>query len=154
MPIFRLAFGLALMLGFLPAATACADELMPMDTASVDSDLLTSMYGAWVITDRSGGKRCNVVLKDEPTIGGSVIDVDPGCATVFPVMADIAAWRLMESWAIYLVDVERSTRIRFTTPDDAIVDIYYEGEGKTRQFAMKRVDGQCRLQDLISIIAN
>ena len=121
MPISRFALGLALALGVLLEADAGADELMPMDTASVDPDLLKSMYGPWVITDQSGGKRCNVVLKDEPTIGGSVIDVDPGCATVFPVMADIAAWRLMESWAIYLVDAERKTRIRFTTPDDAYV---------------------------------
>ena len=121
MPISRFAFGLALALGFLPAAAACADELMPMDTASVDPDLLKSMYGPWVITDQSGGKRCNVVLKDEPTIGGSVIEIDPGCATVFPVMADIAAWRLMEGWAITLVDPERKTRIRFTTPDDVYV---------------------------------
>jgi len=121
MPISRFAFGLALALGVLLEVDAGADELMPMDTASVDPDLLKSMYGPWVITDQSGGKRCNVVLKDEPTIGGSVIDVDPGCATVFPVMADIAAWRLMESWAIYLVDAERNTRIRFTTPDDAYV---------------------------------
>lgn len=121
MPISRFALGLALALGVLLEVDAGADELMPMDTASVDPDLLKSMYGPWVITDQSGGKRCNVVLKDEPTIGGSVIDVDPGCATVFPVMADIAAWRLMESWAIYLVDAERKTRIRFTTPDDAYV---------------------------------
>jgi Protease inhibitor Inh len=121
MPVSRFAFGLALALGCLPAAALWAEELMPMDTASVDADLLKSMHGPWVIADQSGDKRCNIVLKDDPTIGGSVIDVDPGCATVFPVMADIAAWRLMESWAIYLVDAERNTRIRFTTPDEAYV---------------------------------
>ena len=54
-------------------------------------------------------------------ICGSVIDVDPDCAKIFPVMADIAAWRLMENWAIDLADAERKTRIRFTTPDDAYV---------------------------------
>ena len=36
-------------------------------------------------------------------------------------MADIAAWRLMESWGIDLVDAERKTRIRFTTPDNDYV---------------------------------
>ena len=92
---------------------------MPMDTAV--GGMLKSIYGPWVITDQSGDKRCNVVLKDEPTIGGSVIDVDPTCSSVFPVMADIAAWRLMENWAIYLVDAERKTRIRFTTPDNEYV---------------------------------
>lgn len=121
MPISRFAFSLALALGILHGAAACADELMPMDTASVDPDMLKSMFGPWVITDQSGDRACEVVLKEEPTIGGSVIEVDPGCAKVFPVMADIAAWRLMDSWAIYLVDAERKTRIRFTTPDDAYV---------------------------------
>jgi hypothetical protein len=118
-PIARFAFALALLLASLPFARA--EELMPLDTASVDPDMLKGMYGPWVITDQSGARRCNVVLKDEPTIGGLVIDVDPACAKVFPVMADIAAWRLMESWAIYLVDPVRKTRIRFTTPDDAYV---------------------------------
>ena len=61
------------------------------------------------------------MLTDEPTIGGSVIAIDPGCEKAFPVMADIAAWRLMESRAIYLVDAERKTRIRFTTPDNVYV---------------------------------
>jgi hypothetical protein len=43
---------------------------------------------------------------------------------------------------------------KFTSADEAIVDLYYEGEGKTRQFAMKRVNGQWRLESLVMIIAN
>jgi len=121
MTIARTIAGLALALGLLHATAAFADDLMPMDISGVDPALLKSMYGPWVVADQSGDKRCKVVLKDEPTIGGSVIDVDPDCAKVFPVMADIAAWRLMEGWGIDLADVERKTRIRFTTPDDAYV---------------------------------
>jgi hypothetical protein len=121
MTIARIIAGLALALGLLHASAALADDLMPMDISGVDPDMLKSMYGPWIITDESGNKRCKVVLTNEPTIGGSVIDVDPDCAKVFPVMADITAWRLMESWGIDLADGERKTRIRFTTPDDAYV---------------------------------
>jgi len=121
MTVARVVAGLALAFGLLHAPIAVADDLMPMDTSGVDPDMLKSMYGPWIITDQSGNKRCKVVLTDEPTIGGSVIDVDPDCATVFPVMADISAWRLMENWAIDLADGERKTRIRFTAPDDAYV---------------------------------
>jgi hypothetical protein len=121
MTIARIIAGLALALGLLQASAAFADDLMPMDTASVDPGLLKSMYGPWVISDATGNKRCKVVLTDEPTIGGSVIAVDPACEKTFPVMADIAAWRLMEGWGIDLADAERKTRIRFTTPDNAYV---------------------------------
>jgi Protease inhibitor Inh len=121
MTIVRIIAGLALALGLLQASATFADDLMPMDTTSVDPDLLKSIYGSWVISDATGDKRCNVVLTDEPTIGGSVITVDPACEKTFPVMADIAAWRLMEGWGIDLADAERKTRIRFTTPDNAYV---------------------------------
>jgi hypothetical protein len=121
MTIARTIAGLVLALGLMQAAAAFADDLMPMDTTAVDPDMLKSMYGPWIITDESGDKRCKVVLTDEPTIGGSVIEVDPGCEKAFPVMADVAAWRLMESWGIYLVDAERKTRIRFTTPDNEYI---------------------------------
>jgi hypothetical protein len=108
------------MLLAMPVA-ASAQDLMPMDTSGVDPELLKSFYGPWVIVDRSGDKTCKVELKDEPTIGGSVIDIDPDCPKVFPIMEEIGAWRLMESWGIDLVDATRKTRIRFTTPDAAYV---------------------------------
>lgn len=43
---------------------------------------------------------------------------------------------------------------KLTSPDDALVDLYYEGEDKTRKFSMKRIDGQWRLESLVMIIAN
>jgi hypothetical protein len=122
MILTRLLGGLVPAFLLLPAA-ALAQDLMPMDTSGVDPELLKSFYGPWVISDSSGAKTCKVGLKDEPTIGGSVIDVDPGCAKLFPIMDEIAAWRLMENWGIDLVDATRKTRIRFTTPDAAYVAI-------------------------------
>jgi len=109
---------LVLALLALPVEAAFADDLEPMDpNGGVDPDLLKSFYGPWVISNQAGDKTCKVDLEDEPTIGGSVIDVDPGCANAFPVMDGIAAWRLMEGWGIDLVDATRKTVIRFTTPD-------------------------------------
>ena len=84
MTIARIIAGLALTLGLLQASAAFADDLMPMDTTGVDPDLLKSMYGPWVITDATGDKRCNVVLTDEPTIGGSVIRSIPAAKRPSP----------------------------------------------------------------------
>lgn len=119
MTITRGLPSLALLAFFaMPVGLAFADDLKPMDpNGGVDPDLLKSFYGPWVISNQAGDKTCKVDLKDESTIGGSVIDFDPGCAKVFPVMDNIAAWRLMEGWGIDLVDATRKTVIRFTTPD-------------------------------------
>ena len=74
-----------------------------------------------MIANQAGDKACKVELGSEPAIGGSAIGVDPGCAEAFPVMGEIAAWRLMENWGIDLVDATRKTRVRFTTPDAAYI---------------------------------
>lgn len=92
-----------------------------MDLEGVDKQMVDSFYGAWDIRDEAGDKTCRVVLKPDQTIGGSEIEIDPGCVAAFPVMADIAAWRLMENWGIDLVDAERKTRISFFTPDETYV---------------------------------
>ena len=100
---------------------ALAQDLVPMDVTSVDPAMLKSFHGPWMIADASGAKTCKVVLKDEPAIRGSVIDIDPDCAKTFPIMNEIAGWRLMENWGIDLIDATRKTRIRFTTPDAAYI---------------------------------
>lgn len=43
---------------------------------------------------------------------------------------------------------------KLNSPGEAVVDLYYEGEGKTRKFVLKRVEGQWKLHDLVSITAN
>ncbi len=40
------------------------------------------------------------------------------------------------------------------SPDEAVVDLYYEGEGKTRKFVVRKVDGQWKLHDMVSITSN
>lgn len=43
---------------------------------------------------------------------------------------------------------------KLNSPDEAVVDFYYEGEGKTRKFVLRRVEGEWKLHDLVSITAN
>lgn len=100
---------------------ASAQEAAPMDLSAVDPALVADLYGPWRIRDRDGGKTCVVVLKPDETIGGSEIEVGDECAKAFPVMDEIAAWRLMENWRIDLVDATRHTRVTFFTPDEAYV---------------------------------
>jgi|SRR6185369_10842348 len=104
-----------------PANAFDFSPVKPLDVKSVDPSMLTDIYGAWEIRDKSGKQRCRITLLKDSGIGGYQTEVAPGCEKVFPVMADISAWRLGEGWVIDLVDPLRKVRIRFETPDNRYV---------------------------------
>jgi hypothetical protein len=111
---------LLFLLAAAPATPAMAYDFAPtrpMNVQEVDPAMLADVYGAYEIRDKSGQKRCRINLLKDVGIGGSQIDVAPGCDKLFPVMGDIAAWRLLEGWTVDLVDALRKTRVRFQTPD-------------------------------------
>lgn len=114
---FRFLWTLCAMLFAGAASAAEFKPLQPIDLTAPDDALHGDIYGPWEVHDRTGKKRCRVVLKREAVIGGSAIEVSPACARLFPVMGEIAAWRLMENWTIDFTDALRKTRIRFSTPD-------------------------------------
>ena len=104
-------------------ALAQFEPLKPLDLREVDPAFAADIFGTWEIRDRSGKKRCRVVLKKEQAIGGYAIEVADTCKKYFPVMDEIAGWRLYESWTIDLIDATRKTRVRFSTPDNRYVAI-------------------------------
>ena len=119
----RLGFlSIALVAGLIGSAAAYDFQpAKPLDVKSLDPSMLSDLYGAWEIRDKSGKRRCRVTLLQDFGIGGYQIEVAPGCDKAFPVMGDITAWRLLENWTIDLVDALRKTRLRFETPDNRYV---------------------------------
>jgi hypothetical protein len=111
-----------------PATAFDFAPVKPLDTAQVDPALLKDMFGAWEIRDKAGRKRCRIVLKREPAIGGMGIDIGEQCAKAYPAMSDVAGWRLLEGWTVDLIDPLRKTRIRFETPDDRYVALGEPGD--------------------------
>ncbi len=114
---------LAALLLFATHAAAQFVPLKPLDLKEVDPALIGDTFGAWEIRDKSGKKRCRIVLMKEQAIGGYAIEVAEDCKKSFPVMDEIAGWRLMENWTIDLIDATRKTRVRFSTPDERYVAI-------------------------------
>lgn len=114
----------ALGLSFAAAGFALAYDFAPsrpLDIKAVDPAMLNDIYGGWEIRNKGGTKHCRIVLHREPAIGGFAVDIAADCARQFPVMADIAGWRLLENWTIDLIDPLRKTRVRFQSPDDRYV---------------------------------
>lgn len=119
--VLGLAAAAALQIGAVAAGEPVFEPLPALDLDGVDPEFADGMFGRWMISSADGDRNCEVELLREPAIGGMQIDIDPGCEAVFPVMGDIAAWQLLEGWAIEIIDGERRTRIRFSTPDERYV---------------------------------
>ncbi len=98
-----------------------AQAQAPLDLDTVDPAMAADFLGDWSIQNADGSKSCKVTLHKDQVIGGMSIDVDPQCGSVFPVMENVASWRLLEGWEIVLVDATRKSLIRFFTPDNAYV---------------------------------
>ena len=118
----RTKFLAAALLIASPVAAQFA-PLQPLNLKEVDPSLVGDIFGTWEIRDQDGKKRCRIVLKKEQVIGGYAIDVADNCRRAFPVMDEIAGWRLLENWTIDLIDATRKTRVRFSTPDERYVAI-------------------------------
>lgn len=110
----------------LAAGTARAYDfppLEPINDQDVEPAMLADMFGTWELRGARGKKRCRVTLLRDMGIGGRQIEVAPGCDKVFPVMGDIAAWRLQQNWTVDLIDALRKTRIRLQTPDERYIAV-------------------------------
>lgn len=101
------------------AASTQANETVRVERLNRDGR--NNILGAWIIADQSGGKICRVSYSDEKTIDGYVVEIDPACMSVFPLMDEVSAWRLDAGWTIVFSDATRNSLIRFTTPDETYV---------------------------------
>lgn len=119
--MMRLAVAVALVALAQPVRAYDFEPVKPLDTREVDPAMLKDAFGAYEIRDKAGKRRCRVVLTQQQAIGGYAVELAPDCAKAFPVMADIAGWRLLEGWTIDLIDALRKTRVRFSTPDERYV---------------------------------
>ena len=109
-------FGTTALLVLLNSGAALAQA--PLDLDAVDPAMVADFLGDWTILNADASKSCKVTLSRKPTIGGMVINIDPDCGKVFPVMNDVASWRLLEDWEIVLADATKKSLVHFTTPDN------------------------------------
>lgn len=105
----------------LSTTPALAQSSTPLDLNAVDPSMLEGFFGTWQVQNFDGGKTCDVKLTRDETIGGMVIEVAEGCAATFPVMGEVASWRLYENFEIVFADATRKELIRFYVPDNNYV---------------------------------
>lgn len=100
------------------AAASGAQEAVP-----ATSETIADYAGKWQIQDAGGAKSCDLTLTTGEAIGGYVIEIAETCGETFPVMNEIAAWRMFENGDIVFADATRKERLRFYTPDDSYISV-------------------------------
>lgn len=109
---------IASLLFLLSAASALAQDAPP-----ATPETIKDYAGQWQVQDAEATKTCNVTLASEEAIGGYVIIAAESCGGTFPVMDEIAAWRMYENGDIVFADAARKERLRFFTPDDNYISV-------------------------------
>jgi hypothetical protein len=85
-----------------------------------------SMAGAWEISNAARDKKCGVTFSADVAPGGHKVQLDEGCAAVFPTIADAAIWAIGANQALRLLDSKGSALLEFTEVESGM----YEGERK------------------------
>jgi hypothetical protein len=103
--------------------------LKPLDLREVDPAMAKDTFGAYEIRNKSGSKRCRVVLTQEQAIGGYAIDAAPDCAKAFPIMADIAGWTYSDNDLLHFVDPRGKSLVEFSEVESGMYEAPTPGFG-------------------------
>ena len=123
---FRLGRGVVI--GFAVACGLCGAGLAqepanPADTAK-------TITGTWEFSNADHDKVCRFTFRAEPVTGGSRLDIDRNCATLFPSTKDIVGWALDTFGSLRLLDARGNPVLELSEAEDGIFDGFQPGEGR------------------------
>jgi hypothetical protein len=96
---------------------------LAQDAPPATEDTINDYAGPWQIQDAEAGRTCDISLGTTKVIGGYAVEITQSCSVTFPVMKEIAAWRMFENGDIVLADATRRERLRFFAPDDTYISV-------------------------------
>jgi len=100
------------------------------DRACAQSEAVKAMAGsgAWEISNADRDKICAVTFKADPVRTGYKLELDPGCAAVFPFLKDAEGWTLSND-TVRLVDARGKAVFEFTEVESGMYEAERPSEG-------------------------
>jgi hypothetical protein len=77
-----------------------------------------AMIGTWEFSNAERDKICTVTFKSDRAAAGLALAFDPNCATLFPLVRDVVAWKFPQDDLLYLVDAKGKALIEFSEAED------------------------------------
>ncbi len=108
------------MIGLAGAASAQAPAL---------NDAAQAMIGTWEFSNAERDKICSASFSGAATAVGYKVEFDPNCATLFPLVANIAGWKYPDNDLLYLLDAQGQALVEFSEVEDGIFEAPTPGLG-------------------------
>ncbi|HET7850003.1 MAG TPA: AprI/Inh family metalloprotease inhibitor [Pseudolabrys sp.] len=92
-------------------------------------DSAKAVLGTWEFSNADREKVCSVTFKSDPSPVGFRLAFDPNCATLFPLVADIAGWKFPDNDLLYLLDARGKALVSFSEVENGIYEAPTPGVG-------------------------
>jgi hypothetical protein len=85
--------------------------------------------GTWEFSNADRDKRCTVTFRTDPAAVGMRLELDKGCAALFPFIREVVGWTLAENDFLRLVDAQGKSVLEFSEVESRIYEAPRPGEG-------------------------
>ena len=110
------------------AAGAAAAQPAPEPPGPLN-DSAKGVLGTWEFSNAARDKICTAVFKSDTTAVGYKVEFDPNCASLFPLVADVAGWKYPEHDLLYLLNAQGKALVEFSEVEDGIYEAPTPGVG-------------------------
>jgi len=93
------------------------------------SDAAKAMVGKWEFSNADRDKLCTITFKNETVAAGMKLEFDRACASVFPFVKEIVAWRFAERDFLRLLDAKGRSLLEFSEVESGIFEAPRPREG-------------------------
>jgi hypothetical protein len=127
-----------LLIRFCVGAVAQQVEPVPPSQQPPPGNTGRAVVGGWELSNADHDRTCTITFKTDAGQGGSKLELDPSCATVFPLTKPVVAWKFTPRDALQLIDARGRAVIEFS-------------EVETGMYEAERPEGVYFLQSLDSL---
>jgi len=99
------------------AAGAAAAQPAPEPPGPLN-DSAKGVLGIWEFSNAARDKICTAVFKSDTTAVGYKVEFDPNCASLFPLVADVAGWKYPEHDLLYLLNAQGKALVEFSEAEN------------------------------------
>ena len=88
-----------------------------------------ALIGNWEFSNADRDKICTATFKTDQTKVGFKVEFDKNCATLFPLVSDVAGWSFPEGDLLKLLDAQGRALAEFSEVEDGIYEAPTPGVG-------------------------
>jgi hypothetical protein len=114
----------------VPIAPATDSQSQSAEPKNPSGDTATPMIGAWEFSNADHDKICRFNFRVDAAAGGSRLDIDKNCPSLFPSTKDIVAWARDNYGALRLLDAQGNAVIELTEVESGMFDGFTPEEGR------------------------